>query len=277
MLIADATGFERIAMRLLPCPALTLMLLGLAVSPASGHFSMLLPDKHSVKKGETVAFTYQWGHPFEHQLFDAPQPQALDVTTPDGKRIDLLKSIERTTLPGAEGKKVTAYRFRFTPEERGDYTFLLRTPPFWMEEDKEFLNDFVSVVVHVQAEKAREEPVFANVITPLTRPYGLRPGMVFQAELPILKRPETGPRPLPVEIERYNPAPPKELPPEEYITRTVRADPNGVFTFTLTEPGWWCMTGQWQSGKKEHKGISYPLRQRATLWVFVDEGPVPKK
>jgi cobalt/nickel transport protein len=255
----------------------TLLLLGLTAPAASGHYSMLLPDKHSVKKGETVTFTYQWGHPFEHQLFDAPEPVLLSVSTPDGKRIDLRKSIERITLPGAEGKKVTAYRFRFTPEERGDYTFRLTTPPIWMEEDKEFLSDRVSVVLHVQTEKAREEPVFANMIMPLTRPYGLRPGMVFQAALTNLKRPQGGPRPLPVEIERYNAAPPKELPSEEYITRTVRADDNGVFTFTLTEPGWWCMTGQYGIGKKEHQGNTYPMRQRATFWVFVDEEPAPKK
>ena len=27
-----------------------------------------------VKKGEAVTVLYQWGHPFEHQLFDAPSP-----------------------------------------------------------------------------------------------------------------------------------------------------------------------------------------------------------
>jgi cobalt/nickel transport protein len=254
-----------------------LPLLVLAAPAAWGHYNMLLPDKHSVKKGETVTFTYQFGHPFEHELFDAPEPIFLSVRMPDGKGVDLLKSIEKTTLPGAGGKKVAAYRFRFTPEQRGDYIFLLRTPAIWMEEDKEFVEDTVTVWLHVQAQRSREGVGYLNAITPLTQPYGLRPGMVFQAELGGLKRSQEAPQPPPVEIERYNPTPPKELPPEEYITRMVRADPNGVFTFTLTEPGWWGMTGQWQSDKKEHKGETYPVRRRATFWVFVDKAPPPKK
>ncbi len=79
-----------------------------------------------------------------------------------------------------------------------------------------------------------------------------------------------------MEIERYNPTPPKELPPDEHITRTVKTDPSGVATCTLTEPGWWCLTAQRDAGKMEHNRKSYPVRQRTTLWVFVDEKPQGK-
>jgi hypothetical protein len=48
------------------------------------HFNMLLPDKASVRKDEPVILTYQWGHPFEHQLFDAPSAEKLTVIAPDG-------------------------------------------------------------------------------------------------------------------------------------------------------------------------------------------------
>jgi hypothetical protein len=74
-----------------------------------------------------------------------------------------------------------------------------------------------------------------------------------------------------VEIERYNATPPKELPADEFITRTVRADPNGVATTTLTMPGWWCLTAQRGAGKKQRDGKMYPVKQRTTFWVFVDE------
>ena len=63
-------------------------------SSATAHFNMLLPDKHSVKKGEEVIFTYQWGHPFEHQLFDAPKPAHVYVLSPDGKKTDLTEKLE---------------------------------------------------------------------------------------------------------------------------------------------------------------------------------------
>jgi uncharacterized GH25 family protein len=73
-----------------------------------------------------------------------------------------------------------------------------------------------------------------------------------------------------VEVERYHPVPPKETPADEHVTRTARTDPNGVVTCTLTEPGWWGITVQRDAGTRERKGKAYPMRQRATLWVFVE-------
>jgi cobalt/nickel transport protein len=264
-------------------------LLAVSAPPAAAHFNMLLPDRASAKKDEAVTLTYQWGHPFEHQLFDAPAPEKLTVLAPDGKAADLTKSLEKTTVPAAEGKKVTAYQLKFTPEQRGDYVFVLQTPPIWMEEEEEFFHDTVKLVLHVQAQKGWDGAVLPEFeAMPLTRPYGLQPGMVFQEqvraylpvpfegkpnELPPLNRPL---KLLPlagalVEVERYNAAPPKELPPDEYITRAVKTDPNGVATCTLTDPGWWSVTAHRDGGLREHGGKKYPVRQRATLWVFVDE------
>jgi hypothetical protein len=105
------------------------------------HYNMLLPASPSTKKGEPVMLVYQWGHPFEHQLFDAPKPQSLVVFTPDGKKIDLAKSLELGSETTADKKKVAIYQLKFTPEVRGDYVFLLQTPPIWMEEDQEFFHD----------------------------------------------------------------------------------------------------------------------------------------
>ncbi len=236
---------------------------------AAAHFNMILPQTATAKKGEALTLTYQWGHPFEHQLFDAPQPQSLLVLTPDGKRTELTDKLEKTTRK-AGSKEVTAYQLRFTPEQRGDHIFVLKTPPIWMEEDGEFLQDTVKMVLHVQAQKGWDAASGSFEFVPLTRPYGLRPGMVFQVEIP----PGDGgdkPRRSLVEIERYNAMPPKNLPPDEHITRTVRLDANGVATTTLTAPGWWCLTVARPHGTRMRNGKSYPLRQRSTFWVFVDE------
>jgi cobalt/nickel transport protein len=257
--------------RIIPA-ALALVLLGLLASAIQAHFNMLLPQAVSAKKGEPVTFTYQWGHPFEHQLFDAPAPQSAFVLAPDGKKTDLTKTLEKVALPSGD-KKVTAYRFRFTPEQRGDYVFVLNAPPIWMEEDQEFLQDMVKVVLHVQAQKGWDTAGGQDLdVRPLTRPYGLQAGMVFQAQVRAGK-------PLAdvlVEIEHYNATPPKELPPDEQITRAAKTDPNGVVTCTLTESGWWCLTATCRESTREHNGKSYPLRQRATLWVLVDEKAAPK-
>jgi uncharacterized GH25 family protein len=245
------------------CLVFTTLIAG--ASPALAHYNMLLPAAASGKKGEAVTFTYQWGHPFEHQLFDAPKPEKVEVRTPDGKTEDLTETLKKVALPKGDGTPVTGYRFTFTPEQRGDYIFVAKVPPIFLEEDGEFVQDTVKVVFHVQAQKGWDAMIQESGFEwgLLTRPYGLEPGMVFQAEtIPL----------APVEVEQYHATPPKVLPPDEQITRVVKASRNGVITCTLTDPGWWCLTATARDrGKRMHDGKEVPLRQRATLWVFVDE------
>lgn len=248
---------------------LTVSLFSAYAAAASAHYPMLLSERAAVKKGEAVTFTYQWGHPFEHQLFDAAAPERVAVVAPDGKQTDLTKTLEKIALKNGD-KQVVAYRFRFTPEQRGDYVFSLQAAPVWMDEDEAYLHDTVKVVLHVQAQKGWDHSVGEGFeLLPLTRPYGLQAGMVFQAQV----QPKPAGAAYLVEVERYNPAPPKELPPDEQITRVVKTDPLGVATSTLTEPGWWCLAAGRDGGQKERDGKRYPVRQRALLWVFVDDKP----
>ncbi len=261
-------------MRLLPLPV-ALMVVALTGSPASAHYNMLLLSSPSVKKGETVTLTYQWGHPFEHQLFDAPAPKSLNVLAPDGTKTDLTKRLEKMAAVSSKEKRTT-FQLRFTPEQRGDYVFVLETPPIPHEDKKAGYEDTVTVILHVQAQKGwdqrpprdpKEWPKHPDLV-PLTRPYGLLPGTVFQAQALGDLRYDPGQQKhitegVLVEIERYNPAPPKELPADEFITRTVKTAPSGVITCTLPEPGWWCLT------------ITDEDFHRATLWVYVDEKAKP--
>lgn len=239
-------------------------------APAPAHYNMLLPDRAAAKKGEEVVFTYQWGHPFEHQLFEAPAPLSVTVRAPDGKSTALTRMLEKVELDAGGGKKVSGYRFRFTPEQRGDYLFVLRTHPIWMEEDGEFLQDTVKVVLHVQAQKGWDAASgsFGVEVLPLTRPYGLQAGMAFQALV------QTGSELLPrtlVEVERYNAKPPRSLPPDELITRTVRTDAKGTVVTTLADAGWWCLSAAVAAGNRDHEGKKYPVRERSILWVHVEE------
>jgi len=258
-------------MRYLTCLALAVASWALFGNAVQAHYNMLLPQTASVGRNEPVALLYQWGHPFEHQLFDAPAPRRVVVRHPDGKKTDLTRMLEKTTLPAPCGHQVTVYRLSFKPEERGDFLFTLATPPIWMPEEEEFFQDTVKVVLHVQVQKGWDAAAGqAFEIVPLTRPYGLEPGMVFQAQV----FGQGGDKPIAgtlVEIEHYHATSPKDLPPDEQITRTAKTDANGVVTCTLTDPGWWCLTAQRDGGKREHEGKSFAVKQRTTLWVFVDE------
>jgi uncharacterized GH25 family protein len=250
-------------------PILVLTLHGLMGNAVEAHYSMLFPQVASARSGQAVTILFQWGHPFEHQLSSAASPRLLTVLTPSGKRIDLTKTLEEAAVPGPDGKKIRAFQCRFTPEERGDFVFVLHGSPIWMEENREFFLDTVQVVLHVQTQKGWDASLGKGMeMTPLTRPYGLQPGMVFQARVLAEGKALAGTL---VEVERYNPSLPASLPPDEHITRTAKTDPRGVLTASLMEPGWWGLTAARINGTKEHDGKSFPIRERVTLWVFVDD------
>ena len=242
-------------------------LLVLATPPVvNAHYHMLLPDKPAAKTGEKVTLTYQFGHPFEHQLFDAQSPKQLFVLDPDGTKIDLTEKLEKIVVDGVDGKKVTAFRTNFTPEKRGDYTVVAVGAPVTVEGEKLPLQDYVKVIVHVQTQNGWEQrvklPGFPEP-SPLTRPYGLVPGLAFRAEFEEIA--EGGVRPIVgalVEVEHYNLVPPKELPPDEHITRAARTDKVGTATVTLTHPGWWVV-----AANRDKDGV----RQRGLFWVFVED------
>src|SRR5947209_948102 len=99
-------------MTYLPRPALALLSAALLAPAAQAHFNILLPQSAAARKGEAVTFVYRFGHPFEHELFDAPRPLRLSVLGPDGKETELSKSLEEVKVPAGAKKEVTAYRFR---------------------------------------------------------------------------------------------------------------------------------------------------------------------
>jgi hypothetical protein len=65
-----------------------------------------------------------------------------------------------------------------------------------------------------------------------------------------------------VEVEHYNPQPPKQLPPDEHTTYTARTDDIGVLASTLPDTGWWAVTAIRPTDKRV---------DRCTFWVYVDD------
>lgn len=272
-----------------------------ATSASFAHYNMLLPDKPWANKDEKVTFTYQFGHPFEHELFDAPKPAALVLITPKGekKTLDIDKTMSKIELPGADGKKVTGWQFVFTPTERGDHTFVLKTAEIKIDEN-EFVEDTARVVLHVQTQNGWDTRETAYdegfALWPYTRPYGLLAGSVFRGRFlqvfqggPVIYRePDFGSsgasssggrraRYYPqledgaiVEIEKYNAKPPKNLPPDELITFKAKTDVLGYFVATLPDPGWWAVTGIIRDTDKKATPPTVTNR-RATMWIHVDE------
>ncbi len=253
----------------------TLALLFSLTSSSLAHYNMLLPDKSSVEKAEKITLTYQYGHPFEHELSDAPRPLAISVIDP-GKAVTAIdvKAMKPTKKMGADGKPVDVWQFSFTPMIRGDHTFVLQTPT--IKHDDKATKDIVRVAVHAQTQNGWDNPsrVFDKGldILPYTRPYGLLPGMIFKGRVVRLPFPDDAKAKdinvvdgLPIEFEKYNETPPKKLPTDELITFKAKADARGFFAVAFPEAGWWGVTAT------AARGFGDDVVRHTTTWIHVDE------
>ncbi len=251
----------------LPLAALCAM----AAAPGvEAHIVSLIPDRPAVRLHDRAAGTISFGHPFEHEIRDMAPPESLKVHAPGGSVIDLVPRLETEKVAGPEGKEAARYRFGFEPGERGDFLIALAARPRFVADEGVFLRDFVKVVVHVQGERGWDRAIGDPLeVVPLTRPYGLRPGAVFQARALLDGKPIEGEV---CEIERYNAERPRSMPEDEFITRTVRTGPGGLIAATLDEPGWWSITvASRQRSARTAEGKEAPRTLRATFWVYVGE------
>jgi len=241
-------------------------------SVASAHFPILTADPPATRKGVPLNIDVRYGHPFEGELQPLPAIEVLEVLTPGGVRLDLRRTAKRLPLLGVAGQPISGLRLRYTPTERGDALVTLRTKPRRHGDAME--RDHVKLILHCQTQNGWERRVGGPVeLLPLTRPYGLFRGIAFRAQLLRNGKPAAN---VAVEVEHLSASPPdpNRLPPEERITRVERTDPNGCFTTTLPETGWWVLGAEIQTGTAPDPAskTAEPLRrvERAVLWVHVD-------
>jgi cobalt/nickel transport protein len=108
-------------------------------------------------------------------------------------------------------------------------------------------------------------------IIPLTRPYGLWTGNVFQGTVKSLGKPVPY---ADIEVEFYANGR-IDAPAAPFITQAIRADQNGVFTYACPKAGWWAFAALSQDTVKlKHiDGREYPVEIGAVFWVRVHDMP----
>ena len=231
-----------------------------ATGVSLAHFNTIIPDKTDVRRGTTVNFTYFWGHPYEHMVFDTEMPDALKVLTPDDNMVDI--------KPEKDGQRL---KFSYKPAQLGDHILYCDAAAYFVEEEELFWQDHVKQVIHVMAQSGWDRKTGQLIeIVPLIRPYGIEAGFVFVGQAFLEGKPLEG---ASVEIEKYWPKAPNEddLPDEAMITRVAKTGPNGLIMYTLDEPGWWVIAVSAQLGEMEHDGKSYPVEARGLFWIHVEE------
>ena len=236
-------------------------------STCFAHFGMIIPSDGMVMQGEArdISLTLSFSHPFEMIGMDLEKP-AKFVMTLNGKEIDLIPSLKETKVMGRK-----AWTATHKINRPGVYWFSMAPKPYWEpSEDCYIVHYTKTIAAAFGADSGWDEPLgLKTEIVPVTRPFGLYSGNVFQGIVLVDGKPAPGTE---VEIEYYNKDKKITAPNDYFVTQVVKTDNDGMFTYAVPRAGWWGFAGLNTSNEKiKYKGEDKDVEIGAVLWVEFKE------
>lgn len=253
--------------------SLSLMLVFGLAGVCQAHFGVILPDRSMVVQGDnpSLEIILAFCHPFEQKGMPMAKPRKFGVQS--GKeKTDLLSTLQETKVLDHQ-----AWKTSYALKKPGIYAFSFDPAPYWEPaENKYIVHQTKTYVAAFGAEEGWDAEVGLKAeIVPLTRPFGLYAGNVFQGVVKFKGKPLAN---ADVEVEYWNADKKVTAPNDYFVAQVVKTDKNGVFTFATPKAGWWGFAAlttekqaiQDQDGKK--KDAEYG----AVLWVQFTDWPVAK-
>jgi len=242
---------------------LALGLLFLAVAAARAHFGMIIPSDEMVMKGDSreVAMQIMFWHPFEGMGMDLVKPAEFGVVV-KGQKEDLLATLTPQKLKGRDTWKTS-----YTIKRPGIYVFYLIPQPYWEPAEDCYIVHYTKTVIAAYGDdEGWDEAIgLKTEIVPLSKPFGLYAGNVFQGLVLLNGKPVPGAE---VEVEYFNVEGKYSAPSDYMVTQTLKADPNGVFTYGVPTAGWWGFAAL-SNDDRQIKGKDVEIG--AVLWVNFHE------
>jgi cobalt/nickel transport protein len=255
---------------------LTLVVVGAGLnlhsSRALAHFQVLLPSTDIVEgqDSRTVELDLRFTHPMEQgPTMNMGRPRQFGVLIGGKQRIDLL---DRLKPQKADGK--SAFSCSLRTSIPGDYVVYVEPEPYWEAAEQKMIVHYTKVVIDVLgAEKGWDAMVGLPVeIEPLVRPYGLWTGNTFRGIVRYHGKPVPMAR---VEVEYFNAGLRVTPPREAFVTQVIKADTNGVFSYTMPRAGWWgfaaLITGEEKMKNSAGKLVAAELG--GLMWVKTVDMP----
>lgn len=245
------------------------MVFGLIVAQSAyAHFQMIVPSDDMVKQGESrkLNLDVMFWHPFEGIGMNMVKPAEFGVLV-EGKKQDLLSKLKAVKMKDRAGDTKDAYKLAYDLRRPGDHVFFIEPQPYWEPAEESFIIHYTKVIVNAFGlEEGWDEGVgLKTEIIPLSRPYGLYVGNVFQGVVKVNGKPVPFSE---VEVEYYDEKGELSAPADPMITQVVKADENGVFTYAMPRAGWWGFAALNEDERTmKHDGTEYPIEIGAVLWV----------
>ena len=233
---------------------------------AQAHFGMVIPSKNIVSQERmAVDVSLSFSHPFEGQGMELVKPQQFFVVK-DGDKTDLLTSLHGSKVMG-HGSWQTTYAV----QRPGVYQFAMVPQPYWEPaEDVSIIHYTKTIIAAYGADSGWDEPVgLPTEIIPLLRPFGNYSGNTFVGQVLVAGKPLAHAE---VEVELYNQKGFKATS-DYHITQVIKADENGVFSFSCPQAGWWGFAALSEADYTlpDPSGKAKGVELGAVLWIYLDE------
>lgn len=226
---------------------------------AHAHFGMVIPSDDIVSQSDPkqVSLKLMFAHPFEMHGMPLEKPAQFGVMAEENKT-DLLENLKEIKALGQK-----AWETSYTIKKPGVYTFYMEPKPYWEPAEDCYIIHYTKVILSALGleEGWDAEVGLKTEIVPLTRPFGLYAGNVFQGVVKLDGKPVPG---CDVEVEYYNQAKKFKAPDDCFVTQVVKTDADGVFTYAAPKAGWWGFAALNTSNEKiKDKDVELG----AVLWV----------
>ncbi len=243
-----------------------LLLLILTWSPAAAHFGMLVPSDNMVMAEDprTITLNLSFSHPFERVGMELKTPARFYVQH-SGTSYDLKGSLKPATI-----MKNRAFRCDYTIKRPGIYQFVMEPVPYWEPAEDCFIIHYTKTVVTAfgDDEGWDQELGLKTEIVPLSKPFALYQGNLFQG---IVKLDGKAVPYAEVEVEFNNVNGAGKAPTDYMITQTIKADANGVFSFSVPAAGWWGFAAlNTADYKLPLNGVDKEVELGAVIWVHFE-------
>lgn len=236
-----------------------LMLTGTAFA----HYGMIIPSDSMVMQSDsrTINLKLSFSHPFEGIGMELAKPKVFGVVA-NGYKQDLLEKLKKTQV-----MEHTAWKLDYKVKRPGVYMFYMEPTPYWESAEDVFIIHYTKTVVTSFGDDMGwdEEIGLKTEIVPLSKPFGLYTGNVFQGIIKLDGKPVPYAE---VEIEYYNEDGRSEAPTDYMITQTIKADQNGVFIYAAPKAGWWGFAAlNTADFKLKQNGEDKDVEIGAVIWV----------
>ncbi|MDX2497657.1 MAG: DUF4198 domain-containing protein [Desulfobacterales bacterium] len=230
---------------------------------AFAHFGMVIPSDSMVMQDEnrTVTLKASFSHPFEGVGMELIKPEVFGVLA-HGKKQNLLDDLKKIKIMDH-----TAWELGYTVKRPGVYMFYMEPKPYWEPAEDCFIIHYTKTVVTVfgDDEGWDTEVGLKTEIVPLSKPFGLYTGNLFQGIVKL------DGKPVPyamVEVEYYNKNGTYKAPNDYMVAQTIKADKNGVFSYAAPKAGWWGFAALNQADfKLKQAGEEKDVELAAVIWV----------